>query len=402
MEHPIYRVTSVDHLGGYRLRVSFDDGVTRDLDLEPVLEGDLYRPLLDPAVFAEVSVDPEVHTLVWPSGADFDPAILHDWPEHESAMRNLAKSWAPERFQGNVVQEGSGDSCGKRLPTASISYSWDSPAHIGWVTDLSARLVSDGINLLLDQWQLHPGDQIPFFMEKAIRESDFVLIICTPRYKQRSNAREGGVGYEGNIVGGEVLTGADPRKFIPLLREGEWNDAAASWLRGKRYIDFRGDPYPESRYEELITAIYGVLPQAPRAGLTVAINSAKQLLPEAVTRQSVYGDYLNAALRVLQASQSRLIIRKANNATAVRQMLPDVERDLREQEVRLNQLVQEIALFSSEAVKKAAGTIAGQSIIVRMLSWLPEREAEFLEARAKLIEAIPIFSAEIRKEIGLR
>jgi len=113
MEHPIYRVTSVDHLGGYRLRVSFDDGVTRDLDLETVLEGELYRPLRDLAVFAEVSVDPEVHTLVWPSGADFDPAILHDWPEREPAMQNLAKSWVPERLQGIVVQEESGGSCGK-------------------------------------------------------------------------------------------------------------------------------------------------------------------------------------------------------------------------------------------------------------------------------------------------
>lgn len=103
MEHPIYRVTSVNHLGGYRLRVSFDDGLTRDLDLEPVLEGELYRPLRDPAVFAEVSVDPEVHTLVWPSGADFDPAILHDWPEREPAMRDLARSWAPRRVRSTAA-----------------------------------------------------------------------------------------------------------------------------------------------------------------------------------------------------------------------------------------------------------------------------------------------------------
>jgi Protein of unknown function (DUF2442) len=107
MEHPIYRVTSVDHLGGYRLRVSFDDGVTRDLDLEPVLEGELYQPLRDPAVFAEVSVDPEIHTLVLPGGADFDPAILHDWPEHESAMRDLARSWSPRTSDSKAVSRAS-------------------------------------------------------------------------------------------------------------------------------------------------------------------------------------------------------------------------------------------------------------------------------------------------------
>jgi uncharacterized protein DUF2442 len=94
MGHPIYRVTSVDALEGYRLRVSFDDGTTQLINLDPVLEGELYGPLRDPALFAAVEIDPEVSTLVWPNGADFDPATLHDWPAHESAMRELAKRWA--------------------------------------------------------------------------------------------------------------------------------------------------------------------------------------------------------------------------------------------------------------------------------------------------------------------
>lgn len=94
MEHPIYRVTSVDAFGGYRLRVGFDDGTTRLIDLEPILEGELYGRLRDPALFAAVELDPEVGTLVWPNGADFDPATLHDWPIHEPAMRELAKRWA--------------------------------------------------------------------------------------------------------------------------------------------------------------------------------------------------------------------------------------------------------------------------------------------------------------------
>ena len=93
MDHPIYRIVSVRSLGGYRIRVSFDDGSAREVDLEPVLRGELYGPLRDPAVFAAVEIDPEVHTLVWPNGADFDPAVLHDWPQHEAAMRELAQKW---------------------------------------------------------------------------------------------------------------------------------------------------------------------------------------------------------------------------------------------------------------------------------------------------------------------
>ena len=94
MNHSIYRVTSVELLDGYRLRVGFDDGSEREIDLEPILEGEIYGSLRDHTAFASVEIDPEVHTLVWPNGADFDPAILHDWPQHEPAMRQLAKRWA--------------------------------------------------------------------------------------------------------------------------------------------------------------------------------------------------------------------------------------------------------------------------------------------------------------------
>jgi hypothetical protein len=94
MAHPIHRVTSVELLGGYRLRIGFDDGSSREIDFGPVLEGGLYGPLRDAELFAKVEVDPEVRTLVWPNGADFDSALLHDWPEHEEAMRSLARRWA--------------------------------------------------------------------------------------------------------------------------------------------------------------------------------------------------------------------------------------------------------------------------------------------------------------------
>ncbi|HSL83491.1 MAG TPA: DUF2442 domain-containing protein [Thermoanaerobaculia bacterium] len=92
--HRIHRVTPVEVTGTYRLRVSFEDGSSREIDLEPILEGELYGPLRDTELFAQVEVDPEVRTLVWPNGADFDRAILHDWPRHEEAMRSLARRWA--------------------------------------------------------------------------------------------------------------------------------------------------------------------------------------------------------------------------------------------------------------------------------------------------------------------
>lgn len=93
MSHSIYRIQAVERVGNYVLRLRFDDGTTRTVDFEPVLAGELFGPLRDPQLFAQVSLDPEVHTIVWPTGADFDPSILHDWPEHEAAFRAAAANW---------------------------------------------------------------------------------------------------------------------------------------------------------------------------------------------------------------------------------------------------------------------------------------------------------------------
>lgn len=92
--HAIYRVRSCEVLDPYILRVRFDDGTERTIDFEPVLRGRLYGPLRDPLLFSQVRLDPEVHTLVWPNGADFDPETLHDWPEHAPYLIERARDWA--------------------------------------------------------------------------------------------------------------------------------------------------------------------------------------------------------------------------------------------------------------------------------------------------------------------
>ena len=93
MTHPIHQVTSFEIVGRFALRVRFEDRVERTIDFEPILAGSLYGPLRDPEVFQQVKLDPEVHTLVWPNGADFDPATLHDWPEHAEAFAQKAAEW---------------------------------------------------------------------------------------------------------------------------------------------------------------------------------------------------------------------------------------------------------------------------------------------------------------------
>lgn len=64
------------------------------IDFQVVLEGELFGPLRDASLFDKVRIDPEVHTLVWPNGADWDPATLHDWPEHRPELQRMARRWS--------------------------------------------------------------------------------------------------------------------------------------------------------------------------------------------------------------------------------------------------------------------------------------------------------------------
>ena len=149
-------------------------------------------------------------------------------------------------------------------PKVFISYSWDDEPHKDWVKAFATRLRSDGVDVTLDQWHLQPGDQLPAFMERAVRENDYVLIVCTPTYADRSNRRVGGVGYEGDIMTGEVFTSRNERKFIPAWRLGaQWNVAAPSWLLAKYRIDLRGDPFSEQQYQDLLITLHGTRPVAP-------------------------------------------------------------------------------------------------------------------------------------------
>jgi len=93
MTHPIHRVQSFEIQNPYTLRVRFDDQTEQTIDFKPVLAGELFGPLRDLALFNQVRLDPAIHTLAWPNGADFDPATLHDWPRYAQELAARAKQW---------------------------------------------------------------------------------------------------------------------------------------------------------------------------------------------------------------------------------------------------------------------------------------------------------------------
>lgn len=93
MRHGIYRVESFEIISPHTLRVRFDDETEQTIDFAPVLIGELFGALQDASLFDRVKIDPEAHTLVWPNGADFDPATLHDWPKVVDLLKARAREW---------------------------------------------------------------------------------------------------------------------------------------------------------------------------------------------------------------------------------------------------------------------------------------------------------------------
>jgi TIR domain len=118
-----------------------------------------------------------------------------------------------------------------------ISYSWDSPEHRVWVAQLGGYLRQNGIDVLLDQWHVGYGEDLARFMERAVQESDRVLVICTANYVEKAAGRKGGVGYELTMVTSELIGNADTAKFIPIVVQNSPVPKLPAVLATRRYFD---------------------------------------------------------------------------------------------------------------------------------------------------------------------
>ena len=143
------------------------------------------------------------------------------------------------------------------MPKVFISYSWEDAEHKIWVKEFADRLLENGIDATLDQYDLTLGDRLPTFMEQSIVSADYVLIICTPVYKEKADNRKGGVGYEGHIISGELFSKGNERKFIPIIRKGSASTSMPAYLAGKLGVDLSEVADCENNFKDLITTLWG-------------------------------------------------------------------------------------------------------------------------------------------------
>ncbi|OAI27730.1 toll/interleukin-1 receptor domain-containing protein [Methylomonas koyamae] len=143
-----------------------------------------------------------------------------------------------------------------QAPKVFISYSHDSPDHKRWVADLASKLMENGINTILDQWELRPGDDVPKFMERNVRRCDRVLMICTESYVHKADEGKGGVGYEAMVVTGELVADLGTAKFVPLIRQDASPRVLPVSMSTRLYIDFSDDVSFEDSFDQLIRDLH--------------------------------------------------------------------------------------------------------------------------------------------------
>src|SRR5262245_42224974 len=146
-------------------------------------------------------------------------------------------------------------------PKAFISYSWTSPAHCEIIRSYAERLRNDGIDTVLDQWDLAEGQDKYAFMEKMVTDPSVthVLVFSDKLYAEKADARKAGVGTESQIMSKEIYEKIDQQKFIPLVLE--WKPDGQPYLptffHPRKWIDFSTAERVNENWEQLVRAIYG-------------------------------------------------------------------------------------------------------------------------------------------------
>jgi hypothetical protein len=188
-------------------------------------------------------------------------------------LNNTITLHAAQRFTPGGIENGSEEqsletdsSEDSNRPSVFISYAWESEELKRWVFEFGKHLRSKGADVTLDQWELDLGDNRFQFMEKSVTRSEFVLVICTPTYAERSEERSGGVGYESNIITSRIAEKAGKQKFIPVLRSGDWPTSVPAWLKFAVGCDLSGEPYRQDQFQQLLKTLHRKNASAPTLG----------------------------------------------------------------------------------------------------------------------------------------
>jgi hypothetical protein len=162
--------------------------------------------------------------------------------------------------------------------------------------------VSDGVDVILDVWDLKEGDDKYAFMERMVTDESVthVLMFCDSEYAEKANARRAGVGTESQIISQEIYAKVRQSKFIPIVCEFDANSEPylPTFLKSRIWIDFSSPEATNNNWEQLVRALYGkptyekpTLGKAPAYVLASATVPASPAIAKfAALRQAVLQD----------------------------------------------------------------------------------------------------------------
>lgn len=169
-------------------------------------------------------------------------------------------------------------------PKVFISYSWSDQEHQDIVKNWAERLISDGIEVILDIYDLKEGNDKYAFMELMVTEESVthVLVICDELYMEKANKRKSGVGTESMIISQEVYEKVNQSKFIPIIAEFTEDNTPCLpiFLNSRIWIDFSTPEKENENWERLIRLLYGK-PQhiKPKLGKAPSFITNEVILP---------------------------------------------------------------------------------------------------------------------------
>jgi len=211
------------------------------------------------------------------------------------------------------------------MPKVFISYSWSSQSHQLLVQQWAEQLIADGIDVVLDIYDLKEGHDKFAFMERMVTDPrvTHVLVICDRTYSEKADARRAGVGTESQIISKEVYEKVEQSKFIPIACEfsNDGNPYLPTFLKSRIWIDFSSPETVNSNWERLIRLIFGKpLNEKPKLGKPPAYINNDSSLPSS----PIISKYNALRQAILQEKKGLAIYRRdfleacINHADALR------------------------------------------------------------------------------------
>ncbi len=145
-------------------------------------------------------------------------------------------------------------------PRLFISYSWSSLEHEQWVLKLATELRENGVDVILDKWDLKEGQDADAFMEKMVTDEIVkkVAMICDKVYSEKADKRKGGVGTEAQIISRKIYEKTDQNKFVAVVveKDDDGKPYLPAYYQSRIYIDLSDNNLYGRSFEQLLRWVY--------------------------------------------------------------------------------------------------------------------------------------------------